>query len=100
MYCCSFFQLSSRRATTSFMKASRSDWAEILVVEVSDSSVTARTAQDSLGITLNTLAETVSDALSCGSYWRVEFGAGTPLPAARAAIPGPTDLGVLWGAAA
>ena len=28
MYCCSFFQLSSRRASTCFMKASRSVWAE------------------------------------------------------------------------
>src|SRR5438067_11557401 len=61
MYCWSFFQLSSRRATTSFMNASRSVWAWAGTAAPPRASATIRRAEKSLGITANTLAEALED---------------------------------------
>ena len=47
-YCWSFFQLSSRRASTRSMKASRSDWAAILLGTTAASNATAIKAMRAL----------------------------------------------------
>src|SRR5258706_830502 len=93
MYCCSFFQLSSRLATTCFMKASRS-FSAGAAPSVSDAPSTAATSQmrrrEGTGLTLSDDAErgevSIGTALAQGLWMSMRLLSSAVLIAASTAF--------------